>query len=180
MGVCVNVCDIDSSLHFLKPTSSASHYPLCLKSPHLCLSSLLSPPCATSRLEQGVSLGGCLGRERRVLQRRGPHELWPRGRHREEAGESEPEEVHIQWTGVVYLSDSFWALTDHLWWPFDPPGSRKVYGGDGLREGGTSGAVRQEWRHGPANQRRRGWTVVRTFISEVTEKSLFSFTTFVQ
>lgn len=41
-----------------------------------------------------------------------------------------------------------------------PLGSREVYGDSGLREGGTSGAVCQEWRRGPANQRRRGGTVV--------------------
>lgn len=41
-----------------------------------------------------------------------------------------------------------------------PLGSREVYGDSGLREGGTSGAVRQKRRCGPANQRRRGGTVV--------------------
>lgn len=39
-------------------------------------------------------------------------------------------------------------------------GSGEVHGGRGLREGGTSGAVCQERRHCPANQRRRGGTVV--------------------
>ena len=51
--VCVCVCDIDSSLHFLKPASSASHHSLCLESPHLCLSSPLSP-LHTTRLQAGT------------------------------------------------------------------------------------------------------------------------------
>lgn len=67
------------------------------------LTSLLLPPffclCVelshhpTYRLEQGVSLSGRLRRERWLLQRRGPHELRPRGRSRKEAGEPENEEL---------------------------------------------------------------------------------------
>ncbi len=84
----VNVFHNESSLNF-----SLFHF-LIFKSPHLSVF-LSSSSLPTYRLEQGISLRGCLRREWWVLQRRGPHELWPRGRSRKEAGEPEPGAVVI-------------------------------------------------------------------------------------
>lgn len=67
---------------------------------------------------------------------------------------------------LVFLSDVFTPHRLPLV-TFDPLGSRKVHGGSGLREGGTSGAVCQERRRGPADQRRRGGTMVTILLSPV-------------
>lgn len=65
---------------------------------------------------------------------------------------------------TVYDSPSFATSNRLSLVTFDPSGSREVHSGGRLREGGTSGAVCQEWRHGPADQRRRGGTVVNIFV----------------
>lgn len=89
-SVSVSVCVIHFQLYVPSNHFTSFHFPslpLNLLTCVLFVSLLSAPPPSTSRLEQGVSLRGCLGREWRVLERRGPHELWPRGGSREEAGE---------------------------------------------------------------------------------------------
>lgn len=167
-GVCV--CDTYSSLRSLKslfplliipPLSFAS------KSPHLCPSSgwnKASLSVDASEENDGYSSG-------------------------EDPMNSDPEDE----VGKKLVSPK--SLTFSLWLPImlifssillfdaassnlslnvfgDPSGSRKVHGGCGLREGGTSGAVCQERGHGPANQRRRGGTVVNisTFLQSKEPK----------
>lgn len=140
--------DTVSTLHFLKRLICTSHYSASVL---FLIFSRLCPP--TSRLEQGVSLGGRLGWTRRLLQRRGAHELWPWGWSREEAGERK--------SGGISYNNTRWCLLMLTHWPRWPSaGSGEVHGGRRLREGRASGAVRQERRHCPANQRRRGGTVV--------------------
>lgn len=114
------------------------------------------------RLEQDILLGGRIGGERRLLQRRGPHELWHRGRSCEEAGELGGEYLGLLLFVVSYSFSCKYSGVSLFFFP-DCPGSRKVHGGGRLREGGSSGAVCQEWRRGPADQRRRGGTMVNIF-----------------
>lgn len=52
----------------------------------------------------------------------------------------------------------------------NPLGSGEVHGNSRLREGRTSGAVRQERRRGPADPRRRGRTVVSLSAQEEEEE----------
>lgn len=114
---------------------------------------LLVPP---NRLVQGLSLGGRLRGERRLLQRRGAPELRPRGRVGEEAGES------LGICHPVARGARRAALASLL--TSDIAGSREVHRGGRLREGGASGAVRQERGRCPADQRGGGGTVVSSVV----------------
>lgn len=110
----------------------------------------------SNRLVQGLPLSGRLGGEWRLLQWRWAPELWPRGRFGEEAGEL--------WKFVTQLRCVVGLHLPHCCLSSSAAGSWEVHSCGRLREGGTSGAVRQERRRCSANQRGGGGAVVSSFI----------------